>query len=87
MVTLASRRIGLAPTSAPGYTVKMIRVTEPQDVTLLSATAEDALTLITCHTSGRGPRFPQRYLVRALTLGPNHTVEKSTSSMAAVHRK
>jgi sortase (surface protein transpeptidase) len=35
-------------------------------VALLAPTSEDALTLITCYPFGRGPRSPQRYVVRAL---------------------
>jgi sortase A len=47
------------------YTVTLIRIAEPQDVDLLAPTSEDALTLITCYPFGRGPRSPQRYIVRA----------------------
>ena len=47
------------------YTVTLIRIVEPQDVDLLAPTSEDALTLITCYPFGRGPRSPQRYIVRA----------------------
>jgi hypothetical protein len=65
----------------------MIRMTEPQDVTLLAPGPEDALTFITSYHLRLGPRSPQGYLVRALPLGPSHTVEKTASSMAAVHRK
>lgn len=48
------------------YTVSTISVVEPQDTTLLAPTPEDELTLITCYPFGRGPRSPQRYIVRAL---------------------
>jgi sortase A len=54
------------------YVVEMIRVVDPEDVTLLAPTPEDALTLITCYPFGRGPRSPQRYLVRASPTGPSH---------------
>lgn len=47
------------------YTVSMIRVVSPQDVSLLAATAEDSLTLITCYPFGDGLRSPQRFVVRA----------------------
>jgi len=47
------------------YTVSLIRVVEPQDVTLLAPTSEDALTLITCYPFGSSPRSPQRFVVRA----------------------
>jgi sortase A len=47
------------------YTVTMVRVVDPQDVTLLAPTPEDALTLITCYPFGRSPNSPQRYVVRA----------------------
>lgn len=47
------------------YAVILIRVVEPQDVTLLAPTPEGALTLVTCYPFGRGPRSPQRFIVRA----------------------
>src|SRR6476469_1294586 len=56
------------------YTVNMISVVEPQDTVLLAPTADDALTLITCYPFGRGPRSPQRYIVRASPLGPSQTL-------------
>src|SRR6478672_3488217 len=52
------------------YTVNMISVVEPQDTALLAPTADDALTLITCYPFGRGPRSPQRFIVRASPIGP-----------------
>jgi sortase A len=61
------------------YTVSMIRVVDPQDVTLLAPTSEDALTLITCYPFGRSPRSPQRYVVRASPLGMSHVVESSAA--------
>lgn len=48
------------------YTVDAIHIVEPQDVTLLAPTSDDALTLITCYPFGYGPRSPQRFIVRAL---------------------
>ncbi len=50
------------------YIVKVIRVVDPENVTLLAPTADDALTLITCYPFGRSPRSPQRFVVRALPL-------------------
>ncbi|MBZ5520730.1 MAG: class GN sortase [Acidobacteriia bacterium] len=47
------------------YTVNTISVTKPEDVALLGPTPQDALTLITCYPFGRGPRSPQRFIVRA----------------------
>lgn len=47
------------------FTVSMIRVVDPQDVTLLAPTSEDVLTLVTCYPFGRGPGSPQRFVVRA----------------------
>jgi sortase A len=47
------------------YAVSAIRVVEPQDVTLLAPTSDDALTLITCYPFGKGLRSPQRFIVRA----------------------
>jgi sortase A len=48
------------------YTVDVIRVVDPQDVTLLGPTSDDVLTLITCYPFGYGARSPQRFIVRAL---------------------
>ena len=52
------------------YTVDMIRVTDPKDVTLLTSTEQDVLTLITCYPFGPGPHSPQRFVVRASPLTP-----------------
>ena len=52
------------------YTVSAIRVVAPEDVSLLAPTSDDALTLVTCYPFGRGPRSPQRYIVRASPVGP-----------------
>lgn len=62
------------------YTVNMISVVEPQDTALLTPTADDALTLITCYPFGRSPRSPQRYIVRASPLGPGQAVQKVTTA-------
>jgi sortase A len=53
------------------YTVDVIQVVQPQDVSLLGPTDEDALTLITCYPFGRSPRSPQRFVVRAYPAGTN----------------
>ena len=45
-----------------------IRVTDPQDVSFLAPTPDEALTLITCYLFGRSPRSPQRFIVRATPL-------------------
>jgi sortase A len=47
------------------YKVDGIRVVDPQNVTLLEPTSNDALTLITCYPFGYGARSPQRFIVRA----------------------
>lgn len=51
------------------YTVNMIRVTTPQDLSLLLPTMQDSLTLITCYPFGRSPNSPQRFFVRASPVG------------------
>ncbi len=63
------------------YSVKMIRIVDPLDVTLLAPTSGDALTLVTCYPFGRGPRSPQRYVVRASPLGPSHLMEDSDTAV------
>ena len=50
------------------YTVAAIRVTDPQDVSFLTPTPDEVLTLITCYPFGRSPRSPQRFIVRATPL-------------------
>lgn len=50
------------------YTVNKISVVDPQDTALLAPTPDDELTLITCYPFGRGPRSPQRFIVRASPL-------------------
>lgn len=50
------------------YMVNKISVVDPQDTGLLAPTPEDELTLITCYPFGRGPRSPQRFIVRASPL-------------------
>jgi len=47
------------------YTVTMIRVVNPLDVSLLQPTSESALTLITCYPFGSSPHSPLRFIVRA----------------------
>jgi sortase A len=64
---LQPRRGGLQERT---YTVNKISVVDPQDTALLAPTPEDELTLITCYPFGRGPRSPQRFIVRASPLQP-----------------
>lgn len=59
------------------YHVDLIQVAEPQDVTLLAPTPEDALTLVTCYPFGSSPRSPLRYMVRASPTGPSRLVARS----------
>jgi sortase A len=47
------------------YRVTGTAVVDPADVRYLQPTQEDAVTLVTCFPFGRGPRSPQRYVVRA----------------------
>jgi sortase A len=60
------------------YTVNKISVVDPQDTALLAPTPEDELTLITCYPFGRGPRSPQRFIVRASPLGSGRPVQPRT---------
>jgi sortase A len=70
-----TRRSGLFERT---YTVDLIQVVEPQDVTLLAPTSQDALTLVTCYPFGSSPRSPLRYMVRASPMGPSRPAEHST---------
>jgi sortase A len=54
------------------YTVENIRVVDPHELALLSPTADDALTLLTCYPFGSSPRSPLRYVVRAVPASPSH---------------
>jgi sortase A len=63
------------------YTVDVIRIVEPQDTSLLAPTAEEALTLITCYPFGRGPRSPQRFVVRAVPSGAAMLVSDSAATV------
>lgn len=54
------------------YTVVLVRITDPHDVSLLAPTSEDALTLITCYPFGPGPTSPQRFIVRATPVDRVH---------------
>jgi sortase A len=58
------------------YTVSMIRVQDPKEMTLLGPTTEDALTLLTCYPFGRGSRSPQRLLVRAQLVGEGYAMQQ-----------
>jgi sortase A len=53
------------------YTVSFTRITDPHDLTLLSPTADSALTLITCYPFGARPSSPQRFIVRAIPIEKN----------------
>jgi sortase A len=64
------------------YSVDLIQVAEPRDVTLLAPTSEDALTLVTCYPFGSSPRSPLRYLVRASPIGPSRAAERSAVGTA-----
>jgi len=55
------------------YIVDDIRVVAPEDVGQLAPTSDDPLTLVTCYPFGRSPRSPQRYIVRALPVGPSRS--------------
>jgi sortase A len=55
------------------YTVENIRVVDPHELALLSPTADDALTLLTCYPFGSSPRSPLRYVVRAVPTSPSQT--------------
>jgi sortase A len=58
------------------YTVTEIRVVNPDDLDLLGPTADDELTLLTCYPFGRGPRSPQRFVVRAAPVSGNLTADE-----------
>ncbi|MBI3475873.1 MAG: class GN sortase [Acidobacteria bacterium] len=61
------------------YTVTLIRVVDPQDVTLLAPTSEDELTLVTCYPFGSSPTSPQRFIVRATPAGSSWLARSSGS--------
>ena len=59
------------------YTVDLIRVVFPYDVTLLAPTPDDELTLVTCYPFGHSPHSPQRFFVRASPSGPSRWIALS----------
>ncbi len=61
------------------YTVSEIQIVEPDEVTLLAPTSEDALTLITCYPFGRGLHSPQRFIVRASPVEENRVAKNNDS--------
>jgi len=66
------------------YTVEITRVTKPEDVSLLTPTPEDSLTLITCYPFGSSLKSPLRFVVRASPLeaegDQNNTIVPNTST-------
>ena len=64
------------------YIVNLIQVVEPEDVTLLVPTSQDAITLITCYPFSRSPHSPRRFVVRAAPLGPSHLAQISATTKA-----
>jgi sortase A len=69
-----------------GYAVDFIQIVEPQDVTLLAPTSQDALTLVTCYPFGSSPRSPLRYVVRASPLGPSRLAENPSARVATTEK-
>lgn len=64
------------------YTVDDIQIVAPEDVSLLTPTSEDALTLVTCYPFGRSPRSPQRFVVRASPTGSSRNTALLRASPA-----
>jgi sortase A len=50
------------------YRIDAIRIVDPLDRRLLAPTADAELTLITCYPFGAGPRSPERFVVRAVSV-------------------
>ena len=57
------------------YRVERILVMEPSELSLLKATDEDALTLVTCYPFGYGATSPQRFVIRAVPVVPKAKTE------------
>jgi sortase A len=66
------------------YTVNMVSVVGPEDTSLLAPTPDDALTLITCYPFGRGPRSPQRFIVRASPVETGRPVQRLGSGVSLI---
>jgi sortase A len=69
------------------YQVGAIRIVDPQDVTLLAPTSEDALTLITCYPFGSSPYSPQRFMVRAYPVGASRPAETESANSSEMAKK
>lgn len=52
------------------YVVRTITIVYPDDVSLLTPTSSDVLTLITCYPFNHSPHSPQRFIVRATPVSP-----------------
>lgn len=61
------------------YVVDLIRVVDPQDITLLAPTPDDIVTLVTCYPFGRSSRSPQRFVVRASAQASNRPTLNASS--------
>jgi sortase A len=59
------------------YRVAEIRIVDPTEVSVLAATPEPALTLVTCYPFYFIGSAPQRYIIRAEVLPANGDVEAS----------
>ena len=67
------------------YTIDDIRIVTPEEVTWLSPTSDDALTLITCYPFGHSPRSPQRFVVLASPAGPSRLIQTSGDAQHPLH--
>jgi len=64
-----------------GYAVQLLRVANPENLSLLAPTSEDALTLVTCYPFGHGPSSPLRYLIRAYPIEDARSVPAQRSAL------
>lgn len=81
-------RISLRTTQGTfAYTVDWTKVVSPTDVEVLKATAEPALTLVTCYPFYYIGSAPQRFIVRALPPGGQAAVSKSSPLVVPVPRR
>ncbi|HEX4488894.1 MAG TPA: class GN sortase [Terriglobales bacterium] len=66
------------------YSVNLVRVVDPEDVTMLAPSAEEEITLITCYPFGHAPSSPRRFVVQALPI--LNSSPKSSSERVQVLR-
>jgi sortase A len=65
------------------YIVDSIKITNPRDISVLRASAEPSLTLITCYPFSFVGSAPDRFIVRARSVDPTPVPEQQRASISS----